>query len=168
MKLPPLDSTATDKETLNFLAGLLQYTQPKLIVEAGTWKGHFSVKAAEMLPKCRVFTSDTANHFPDWEKLPDNLFFFKTDFEEMLSICVGDKFDFIDFAFIDSGPPFVQDFEAGIRLRHYEAVKPYMNKGGLIVSHDMNKTDWHGADKIIQEADLRLTGGRGITIWQKP
>ena len=72
----------------------------------------------------------------------------------------------IDLAFIDSGPPFSQEWDGDVRFRHYKDVISYMAPGGLIVSHDMNSTDWPGADKIIEQSSLRLTGGRGITIQQ--
>ena len=159
--LSPPDDTATDMLTLGMLYQLLIYLQPKIIVEAGTWKGHFSVPAARLLPNSTIYTADTYRH-----GLPhiNNLHFFHGDFEIMLK----DLNPMVDFAFIDSGPPFVGEHERIIRWRHYEAVKPYMNKSGLIVSHDMNNRDWPHAEDILADSSLYLPGGRGITIKQIP
>lgn len=159
IKLPPLDSEATDEPSLNLLITLAVYLQPAIIVEAGTWKGHFSVTAAEWLPNSRVYTADT---YEAGVIGPPNMRFFHGDFEAMLRIVPAP----INFAFIDSGPPFVQDWEHGIRWRHYCAVKPFMAPGGLIISHDMNSRDWNHAEDILAESDLYLPGGRGITIKQ--
>jgi predicted O-methyltransferase YrrM len=158
----PLDTLSTDLETLRVLGVLVSYQQPNVIVEAGTYKGHFAVMASNVAPQSRIHTADTSDY--GWQEFkPPNVTFYLQDFSEML---VGFPKQFIDFAFIDSGPPFVEEWEDHVRYRHYQDVMPYMAPGGLIISHDMNSTDWHGADKIIQQASLRLTGGRGITIQQ--
>jgi hypothetical protein len=65
---------------------------------------------------------------------PSNLRFYYGDFEDMLNR-VRDT-PVVDFAFIDSGPPFVQEWEHTVRWRHYNAVKPFMAPGGLVISHD--------------------------------
>ena len=160
-QLPPLDDMATDLETLQFLNKFLVYVQPKIVVEAGTWKGHFSVVAAEYLPNSRVYTADIFNH--DLPKI-QNLFAYIGDFEEMLER-ISEP---INFAYLDSGPPFFEgdELESGIRWRHYQAVKPLMAKGGLIVNHDMNSRDWNYAEDILADSSLYLPGGRGITIKQ--
>jgi len=155
----PLDDTATDKETLLVLYHLLNYLRPKVVVEAGTWLGHFSVVASEILPDSKIYTADT---FEAGVVGPPNMQFYHGDFEAMLQT-ISEP---IDFAFIDSGPPFVQEWEHDVRWRHYSAVKPYMAKGGLIVSHDMNSRDWNYAEEILAESSLYLPGGRGITIKQ--
>ena len=158
----PLDNLATDLETLRFLANLVAYQQPKVTVEAGTYKGHFAVLAGRVVPQSKIHTADTSDY--GWQEFkPPNVIFYLQDFSEML---VGLPKQSIDFAFIDSGPPFAQEWENHVRYRHYQDVMPYMAPGGLIVSHDMNSTDWHGAGKIIKQSSLRLTGGRGITIQQ--
>ncbi|KKM14789.1 hypothetical protein LCGC14_1702630, partial [marine sediment metagenome] len=75
----------------------------------------------------------------------------------------------IDFAFIDSGPPPVlkpPQHEPGVRLRHYNAVMPYMSKGGIIATHDTGKTDWDGATSILFDADIQFNCGRGLSLRQ--
>ena len=162
MNMPPLDGTATDLETLGMLTALAKYQRPSLIVESGTYMGHFSILAGLTLPHAVIHTADTTYY--GWRKYkPDNVNFHLQDFSEML---VSLPKQSIHFAFIDSGPPFAQAWEDHVRYRHYQDVMPYMAPGGLVVSHDMNSTDWFGADKIIEQASVRLTGGRGITIQQ--
>ena len=160
IKLPEWDAEGTDQETIYFLASLLNFEQPEVVVEAGTYRGHFAIMAATVLPNSRVFTSDPV----DWG-LPQmgNLFYFQTDFEEMLS---GLKPRSVDFAFIDSGCPPGQTLDKSVRWRHYQAVKPYMAKDGIIAVHDMNATDWYNAGKILADSDLYLQAGRGLTLEQ--
>jgi len=159
--LPPLDSTATDEETLQFLLRTIVYFQPKVVAEAGTWKGHFSAAIANCCPEIQVYTADIFDH-----KIPEfpNLHFWLGDFENMLGEVPGE----IDFAYMDSGPPFFEgdEPETDIRWRHYQAVKSRMSKGGLIINHDMNDLTWDHAVEILAESDLYLPGGRGITIKQ--
>ena len=158
----PLDNLATDLETLRVLAALVAYQQPKVIAEAGTYQGHFAILASKASPESQVHTADPIDY--GWQQdRPPTVIFHLQDFSEMLA---GLPKQSINFAFIDSGPPFVEEWENCVRYRHYQDVMPYMAPGGLIVSHDMNSTDWHGADKIIEQSSLRLIGGRGITIQQ--
>ena len=44
--LAHFDSIGTERETIEFLIAMLLYFQPAVIVEAGTYKGHFAVPAA--------------------------------------------------------------------------------------------------------------------------
>ncbi|NIW93484.1 MAG: hypothetical protein GWN20_11520, partial [Phycisphaerae bacterium] len=114
--LEPLDITATDVESLLQLYNLLFYTSPYVIVEAGTYKGHFSVAAARLLPKCHVFTADI-DRFCELPDLP-NLTFYHGDFADMM-----EEFNIThDFAFIDSGPATVEGFKNPnhVRLKHWK------------------------------------------------
>ena len=156
----------TETETLHFLYGLLKYMQPKVIVEAGTCRGDFTVLARIACPSAEIFTADIFKH--KWIADLGNLaMFFLGDFEKMLRELLQGRE--IDFAFIDSGPPPVllpPQLEAGVRLRHYDAVKPYMSKGGIIATHDTEKTDWTGALSITADADIRFNYGRGLSLRQ--
>jgi predicted O-methyltransferase YrrM len=158
--LKPFDSHATDYETLGFLFALLEYVKPRVIVEAGTYRGHFAVGAARVLPDSLVFTSDIKCH----ETLPEppNLAAFLGDFEAMLDAIDVAPFD---FAFIDSGPP--PGGESGVRLRHWRIAKERAAPGAILVCHDMNALGWTGGPEIAAEGIL-MPGGRGITIWRKP
>ena len=158
--LEPLNNIATDQESLNFLFGLLNYIKPKVIVEAGTYKGHFAVGAARMLPESRIYTADIDVH-TTLPELP-NLTFYQGDFVDMLNeYRLG-----FDFAFIDSGPPPGGDKTKTIRMTHWEAAKRLCHVRGILACHDMAANNWHGGPEITGES-VRLLGGRGISLWEK-
>lgn len=161
--LEPLDTVATDKESLNFLFGLLNYIKPKVIVEAGTYKGHFAVGAARLLPDSHIYTADINVH-ADLPELP-NLTFYRGDFVDMLNeYQLG-----FDFAFIDSGPPpnvFEDPDIRTIRSQHWEVAKKLAHVYGLLVCHDMVQNSWHGGIEIAGES-VRLWGGCGLSLWEK-
>lgn len=154
-----LDEVATDADSLYFLLSLASFIKPKVVVEAGTWKGHFSLTLVTLMPDIIVCTADPIRFMKDSGPLQ----YYQGDFVDMLEVY---KLDSINFAYIDSGPPCSSDWDNGIRWRHYEAVLPRMAPGGLIVSHDMNDRDWEGADKIYELASIYLPAGRGLTIQQ--
>ena len=156
----------TEPETLHFLYSLLHYMQPKVIVEAGTCRGDFTILARNACPSADIYTADIFRH--KWvDNINDRAAFFHGDFEKMLKeTFVGHE---IDFAFIDSGPPPKlppPQFEAGVRIRHYNAVLPYMRADGIIATHDTAKTDWTGASSIIDDADIQFNCGRGLSLRQ--
>jgi predicted O-methyltransferase YrrM len=162
--LPELDSTATDWESLTLLYGLALYLRPKVIVEAGTYQGHFAVVVARLLPECAVWTADPQSRLG--EGAEPNLHFVRADFDAMLA----DQPDLrgqVDFAFIDSGPPWAAE-EPEMRWRHWTSCKAFMRSGGIMACHDTNAaTTWPRGTDIARES-LRLNGGRGVCLWQAP
>ena len=156
----------TERETLDFLYSFLRYTQPKVIVEAGTCQGNFVAVAHMACPKAAIYTADIFKH--KWIcDVHGWAVFWEGDFEKMLQECLTGGG--IDFAFIDSGPSSIRlppKREPGVRLRHYNAVLPYMKKGGIIAIHDTKKTDWTGASTIIEDAGINLNSGRGLSLRQ--
>ncbi len=156
----------TETETLRFLYGLLHYVQPKVIVEAGTCRGDFTILARHACPKAEIYTADIFKH--KWvADLEDRAVFFHGDFEKMLRELLRGRE--VDFAFIDSGPPPIllpPQHEAGVRIRHYNAVLLYMRTGGIIATHDTGKTDWTGAASIVADASIHLNCGRGLSLRQ--
>ena len=157
----PEDSVGTEQSTLEILAALVAANAPGVTVEAGTYKGHFAENALEVAPRTTVFTADTIDH--GYSPASKWIYDYRGDFEDMLFVL---NINHVDFAFIDSGPPFVEgeEFERGVRKRHYDAVKQRMVSGGVICCHDTNSTDWFGADEIIANATIRITSGRGLTV----
>lgn len=156
----------TETETLHFLYGLIHYMQPKVIVEAGTYQGDFTILARHACPKAAILTADIFKH--KWiDDVNNHAAFFLGDFEKMLQEQLqGIE---IDFAFIDSGPPPILKppwHESGVRLRHYNAVLPYMAKGGIITTHDTGTDDWHGVSTIKENAGINLNCGRGLSLRQ--
>ena len=177
LKQPPLDDTATDPETLEFLYHLIRYLKPRVIVESGTYMGHFTLVALAASPTSFLYTADPRQYYTYSAKemaeqngiSTKRLVEFRGTFHEMLAehpfLTEG-----VNLAFIDSGPPygdsdFVDPKEAThkIRWQDYQAVKNYMAYNGIIISHDMNACGWPGHKEILDEGIL-LPGGRGITM----
>lgn len=160
-----------DERSLMLLTDLLTFTEAKVVVEAGTYLGNFSLTASRLATL--VYTADP--HDYGWTGLLDengitNVVFVQDDFEEIATRhpeVVGR----VDFAFIDSGPrrPFEgEEVDHGMRYRHYKAAKRWARSGGLVVVDDVNANDWYGVHRIRAEAGLVLLGGRGLSVWQKP
>jgi predicted O-methyltransferase YrrM len=168
---PPLDLTATDVGSLVLLGSLCFYTEARIIVEAGTYRGHAAILMARAAIRCRsdyqLYTADPYN----WGQVEaiaatgiPGISVFLEDFEETLARVTEP----IDFAFIDSGPAGGQPVPSDIRWTHYNAVKPKMRPGGLVVVHDTLATDWSHRNDIAAEATIVLPFGRGLTIYQAP
>ena len=160
-----VEETRTDQASLDFLFDLIAFKKPKVIAEAGTFRGDFAISAARLARSWggTVFTYDIIDYDAPIADEP-NLVFGCCDFEYMRDLNLG-----LDFAFIDSGPPvitFPQEHE--LRLRHYNVAKDLLNPGGIIAVHDTNSTDWAGRDEIVGESSLRFLHGEGLSIWQKP
>ena len=168
-----------DQQVNIFLQYLLWISGfPVTVVEAGTFKGDFAIGAADVMKQLerggKVFTADPMDYGVEArfkkEGFEDYIEYWKGDFGEML---VKRKLWDIDLAFIDSGP--IEDImedrelfmkERGIRFKHYQAVLPRMASGGLVVVDDMTNIGWSDSEKILEDADLFLKGGRGLTIKQ--
>lgn len=167
VSLPPLDGSATDQDVLLFLQALLQLQKPKLIVEAGTHLGHFTLVAAHMLRKNgidgHVYTADIKEKAPVLEFIKHN------ELERYITYFIGDYLTMltelelkdIDFAYIDSGP----DATPGDRYTHYEMSKPLMAKGGLIICDDAPHFTF--GDIVTKDAGVVLSAGRGLSIWER-
>lgn len=155
--LPALDTHATDLETFAALFPLLLYLKPKVIVEAGTYDGHFAIGAATLLPDSKVFSADVIQRTMPKE-LPPNLTLHFGDFEEMLKV---HELGF-DFGFIDSGG----QGEPEVRLRHWRVAQKRVRVGGILVCHDTVARSWEGGEEIVSES-VNLPGGRGMCLWER-
>jgi predicted O-methyltransferase YrrM len=158
LSLPPGDGSSTDHPSLLVLGTLAFYVKPKLIVEAGTYRGHFPLLMHYLCPTAIIWTADPAVKFTP--EAPE-IHMYAGDFMAMMEKHVAKGS--VDFAFIDSGP----ETNPANRIHHYEGVKPYMRSGGLVVTHDTNNTGWPGGPTIVAEG-IRLQGERGLTLWQAP
>ena len=151
-----------DAATLDFLHELLLYAQPEVIVEAGTYQGSFALIARAACPDAAIFTADVCK-YQQHEGI-EKVEFFWGDFVDMLKEHTIRE---IDFAFIDSGPPFLVSGEhKDSRLGHYELVKGLMAPGGIIATHDTGRPNWEGANEIIIDSDIQLNFGRGLSLRQ--
>lgn len=165
------DADSASDQTLQTLASILQGFQPKIVVEAGTYKGSFALTAARICPDAMVYTADMIDY--NWRDLmrrnnitADQLVFVRGDFEEIAHrypALVGA----VDFAFIDSGWPMLEH-EPGMRWRHYRAAQQWLRPGGIIAVDDVAATDWEGAEAIVAEATTYITTDRGLSLWRKP
>lgn len=171
---PPLPSSgdATGVDTLHLLSALLILSRPSLIVEAGTFKGHFAIAAASACPSAHIWTADVARH-PEWLEvaaqfgLASRIHFYEGDFAAMLS----EHFQLrsVDFAYIDSGPARGHTVRDDIRWQHYLAAKPYMCRHGIVATHDTNAAaQWRHGEDIVADASLVLCGDLGLALWQAP
>lgn len=157
-RTPEMDGSATEVETLNLLFDLLWVFRPRVIIEAGTYQGHFTVGAARLLPESRIYTFDPVLH-GKWPDEHENIIFCKHDFNY-----IPEPFQ---FAFIDSGPPFSGPWEDGVRWRHWQLACANIDPMGVVACHDTNHTDWEGRDAIVAQSQIRWTEGQGLAAWQR-
>jgi predicted O-methyltransferase YrrM len=169
--LPPLDDEATDLDSLKFLAALMRFEKPKVIVEAGTYRGHGALFMAMGLRSVgtdgHIWTADPIDQgvaaYISRNGLDGTITYRNQPFDEMLP----DVPTPIDFAFIDAS-----DRRPGgdllMRLHHLNLVMPKMRRGGLVVVHDTGAKlgDWHGLETILQMGGVNLRGPRGLTLIQ--
>ena len=172
--LPDYDDFSSTEHTLRFLWQLLQATDAKIVIEAGTYYAHFTNIAASVVkPRGgHVYTADTVNYCR-FKSLQDNGLVECVDFIHGDFTDIANRFPEIlgqvDFAFIDSGAPFAYQWEDGCRFRHYELAKSWLAPGGIIVTDDIGNPDWEGAERIRAEAGILLPHiGHGLALVQKP
>lgn len=161
--LPPFDTESCDAKTLTVLLGLLIHEQPRVIVEAGTYNGHFAIQGGGILKAYnysgRIWTADPVDHgvaqrIADAELL-GRVYYHGGPFEELLDICPAP----IDFAFIDATE---SGGDPAMRLKHVTAVLPLMRPGGLVCVDD-TASDWTGVE-VLRRMGLSLGGARGLTV----
>lgn len=173
--LPAWDAESTEVETIDFLLALLLYFRPAVIVEAGTYRGHFAVPAARVAAHwggC-VWTWDPMYYkwLEGLKSCPRNLVYIQDDF-------VLDGLPQPDFCFIDSGrarhinpdgttaSAFVHPLshDIGIRERHVAEARQYHVLNTVIAIHDMNTAaDWRGGIEIASHC-FRFMVGRGLGL----
>lgn len=154
---------ALESGLLQFVAEMLWLLKPKVIVEAGTYRGHFAAVASASCPSAIVWTADP-NTFELHEAAhAPNVKHFRGDFDHMLDQHVG--LQSVDIAMIDSGPAegtTVDDLD--MRWRHFNSVKAYMKHGGLILIDDTDG-NWNHVDDIKTQG-VTFYGKRGLTVVQ--
>jgi hypothetical protein len=178
-----LNDTATDIETLQVLYGLVKYLEPSLIIESGTYMGHFPLFAQTASPGSLIYTADPRQYhekslvemYKENGLDPSMLVEYRGTFAEMLEEYRDRLYKKVKLAFVDSGPPFSHDGRLfldendetvhSIRWHDYQLAKEYVGYGGIIISHDMNQAGWPGHRDMWDEG-IHLNGGRGITLHQ--
>jgi len=161
--LPPFDGDACDMKTLTMLLAFVIHEAPRVVVEAGTYQGHFAIQTGGILKAYdyagRVWTADPVDHGVAQRivdaGLAGRVYYHQSTFEDLLTVVPAP----IDLAFIDATEP---DGDPLMRLKHVSAVLPLMRPGGLVVVDD-TKADWHGVE-TIRAMGMTLGGARGLTV----
>lgn len=160
-----LDEMTSDPRTLDILSSLVAYTQPKIIVEVGTYRGIGTATLAETLydlPDSHIWSCDPVD-FQVGEALAqagltDRVTLVHGMFEDVLPLLPSP----MDFCYIDASHP----GEAGMRLRYTRLALEHTVPGGLIAVDDAG-ADWKGSKTLRRMADLYLPHGRGLAVLVK-
>jgi predicted O-methyltransferase YrrM len=165
--LSETDLEASAPANIDLACMLIAFQEPKVVVEAGTFRGHFAFAAANILRQIEsgmVYTADPVDGTselltqPMAQRLLPYLHVHRGDFLDMLA----DVPDPIDFAYIDAS----SKENPHMRWEHARAVHARMRPGGLILVDD-TEGEWGDATRFRQWGDLHLKGHRGLTIIQK-
>lgn len=168
--VPEFDGHATDFATLEVLRSLVMLEQPKLIVEAGTYRGHGAIWMASAQEAGLLLTADVEDRDVvaafEAAEVADRIEFHHCDFLQMLEDVVQ-----VDFAFIDATDHSRPD-GADLRWQHFQAVGEKLTPGGIICVHDTAADDWRdgqGGKSVLdirRACQLNLTAGRGLSIYK--
>lgn len=175
LELPEWGGEATEPEICRLLAALVGVRGARVIVEAGTYKGHSALLMADACRRKgagRVVTFDPVDRgVQRW-----------IDANELGAWCeyVQGPYEVpneVDFAFIDaSAPDHTGRMHAGLRWQHFEATRQRMRPGGLICAHDTlyGHQPWYDGEggqsmhRIRSCSALNLDCMRGLSIYQHP
>lgn len=165
MKDYTLDNS--DPQTLDLLCMWVAFLEPKVMVEAGTYRGHTALAIGEIIRKLKIpgvlYTADPVDEgvaeLALGAGLQNHIRYFWGSYDEMLKQIKEP----IDMAYIDAS---AKD-DPTMRLRHVEQTLPRMRKGGLLFVDDA-AGHTNGMGKIRKQADLYLPMRRGLAIYQAP
>lgn len=166
--LSETDHMASDSAAIDLLAMFAWFTEPKIVVEAGTYKGHFAYAISNILRMIgkggKVYTADPIDNIsqtlamPDADPLRPQIHYHHGDFLEMLADVPGP----IDLAYIDAS----STEDPLLRRKHAMAVWKRLAPRGLLFVDDTASKDWEDAKFFRQISSLHLPQHRGLTIWQ--
>lgn len=163
--LTNVDTEASEPVVWDFLASLALAENVKVIVEAGTYRGHASMAMAEACsvwnrPETHIYTADVTDHHATdiftRMGLASFITFFHGRFEDMP--VPGP----VDLAFVDASElatPY-------LRLQYVNLLLPRMAPNGLIVVDDATDDGWPGAKLLREQCDVYLQIGRGLALFQ--
>jgi caffeoyl-CoA O-methyltransferase len=163
-----VDTTASHPEVWGFLSQMVNATGARVIVEAGTYRGHGCFAMAEALlctgQEGHIWSADIVDHHVDDALRVVGL-------SEYVSLAIG-KFDEmveeqiaepIDLAFVDASDP----NNSMLRVDYVDFLYPRMRKGGLIVVDDCGDVEgWPSAQILRDTCNLYLPLGRGTCVFQ--
>lgn len=158
-----IDEMSSDPRTLDVLSTLIAYTEPKIIVEVGTYRGIGTATFAETLAFHRmdghIWTCDPADYQVDEmltrAGLNDKVTLVRGTFEDVIPVLPGP----MGFCYIDAS----SYVEAGMRLRYTRLALEHMAPGGVVAVDDAG-ADWRGARTLRRMADLYLPQSRGLAV----
>jgi predicted O-methyltransferase YrrM len=166
--LAETDHMASAAEAIDLIAMFVHFTNPKTVVESGTYRGHFAYAIANILrlhdQGGMVYTADPIDNFtqtynlPDAELLRPYIQYHQGDFLEMLADVPGP----IDLAYVDASS--VED--PLLRRKHAMAVWKRLAARGLLFVDDTASKDWEDAKFFRQISSLHLPQHRGLTVLQ--
>lgn len=167
---PDFDEYASDPRTVDLLCSLVAFTDPQVIVEAGTYLGHTSLALAHVIKECglrgHVWTADVYDPCANGIEtqgvealgVQEYITVYHGSFDDMLATITEP----VDFAYLDAS---AKD-DPGMRERHLMRVTERASPGALIVVDDVNG-NWPGAGDMREGAGLFLVLHRGLAIFQK-
>ena len=170
---PDIDEMTSDPKTLNLLTDLVHFTEPKTIVEVGTYRGWGTACLAETLRVYdlpgHIWSCDPVDHHVgemlEAAELSTRVTLVTGTFEDLLAQLNSLSHGFtasIDFAYIDAS----SKTEPGLRLRYTKLALQYLAPHGLIAVDD-TAGDWKGVQSLKRLANLSLPQHRGLTIVSK-
>lgn len=168
--LPEIDEMASAPATIDLLAMLTSFMQPKVVVEAGTYRGHAALAVANVMrayDSGHLYTADVYDNFSatlaDIPILQPYITWWHGDYLAMLEQVPGE----IDLAYIDASDP----NDSNLRLEHAGRTYARLAPGGLLLADDTGSPDWREAKLFrvwAQSSGIHLTQRRGLTFIQKP
>lgn len=164
---PEIDEMTSDPLTLNVLGALIQFLEPKVIVEVGTYRGWGTAVFAETLRLYNlpghIWSCDPVDHgvqqmldkaeLSPWVTLVNGTF---EDLIAMLNSLSHGLTTPMDFCYIDGAE----------RLPYTTLALQHMNPGGLVAVDDC-AGEWKGAKTLRRMADLYLPEHRGLALLRK-
>jgi predicted O-methyltransferase YrrM len=164
------DEMASAPASIDLMGMLVNFIQPSIVVEAGTYRGHLALAVANILRAHEhgtIYTADTVDNFSGTlahiTELQPFVRWYHGDYLDMLAEIEGE----IDLAYIDASSK--QD--SRLRLTHAERTFERLRPGGLLVADDTASTDWQEGEVFRDWAKctgIHLSQHRGLTIIQKP
>lgn len=163
-----IDTSSSHPDTWDFLCELVRGLQARVIVEAGTYRGHATFAMAESLRRDEqeghIWTADVEDfavqEVLDAMGLADRVTFVHGRFEEMLATVPKP----IDLAFIDASEP----DNARYRVECLQHIWPHMASLGIVVMDDCAKDEWPHASELRARSSLYLPTNHGLCLFQKP
>jgi predicted O-methyltransferase YrrM len=165
------DDVASDTASLDLICMLVNFLRPKVVTEAGTYRGHVAAAVANILRQHdiggKIYTADPIPQGFD-EALKDQLLpvapwihFYPGDYLEMLQTVPEP----IDLAYIDAS----SKLDSHMRWTHAQATLVRMRPGGLVLIDD-TEGEWADAKAfqgLARSGGIHLKQHRGLTILQR-